>query len=412
MASLSHAFNHGYMTLLPAVLVVLAGDQSLGFFALGAIVNIGYCLFGAGSIPAGIMADRLGAKKMLVLGLWGMAVSSILVGCSPGSWSFAFSYSLLGLAASIYHPAGLSLIAHHIGKKGKALSLHGIAGNLGLSLAPLFAVSMVMLFDTWRAAYIAFGLIGLVFALIVQKTVIDNESEWSRQDIAKIFSWRLRPAAATSAVVADNGVGARPVFLGMPLQLLVLYAGSILFGFIYRGSLTFFPALFQQEIDFISSADEPLMAAGFMTSAILSLGIAGQWLGGYLSDKAKRPELVHVVIYLIVIPAVYCIGRFTDAKLIAASIAFTLVFYGWQPVQNSLIAYYSSRSSYGKGYGWNFFFIMGMGSLATVVGGYIADRQGVDQVYQLLAALSVLGLMVSVFTLSIRYRLTMVPMML
>jgi MFS family permease len=402
LASLSHAFNHGYMTLLPAVLVVLAGDQSLGFFALGAIINVGYCLFGVGSIPAGIMADRLGAKKMLILGLWGMAISAILVGISPGSWSFGFAYALLGLSASIYHPSGLSLIAHHIAKKGRALSLHGILGNLGLSLAPLFAGTMVMLFDTWRAAYIAFGILGLIFAFIVQKAAIEGEREWSRADLAAILSWR--PFPLSTDVPTDQKPDVQATKPGIPLALVVLYSGSILFGFIYRGSLTFFPALFQQEINFVSAADQPVMVAGMLTSAILTLGIFGQWLGGYLSDRARRPELVHIGIYLIIIPAVYYISRYTNTPLIAASIAFTLVFYGWQPIQNSLIASYTAKRSYGKGYGWNFFFIMGMGSVATLVGGYIADRQGVDRVYLLLAVLSVVGLIVSILAYALRYR--------
>ncbi|ABQ26940.1 MFS transporter [Geotalea uraniireducens] len=412
LASLSHGVNHGYMTLLPAVLVVLAGDQSLGFFALGAIINVGYCLFGVGSIPAGIMADRLGAKKMLVLGLWGMAISAILVGLSPGSWSFGFAYALLGLTASIYHPSGLSLIAHHIAKKGKALSLHGILGNLGLSLAPLFAGTMVMLFDTWRAAYIAFGILGLIFAFVVQITVIDGENEWSRADLMGILSWRpFRPLSNASGAVtigAEASTAAEPAVTPpvskIPVALLVLYGGSILFGFVYRGSLTFFPALFQQEINFVSTADQPVMVAGMLTSAILTLGIFGQWLGGYLSDRARHPELVHIGIYLIVIPAAYYISRYTNTSLIVASIVFTLVFYGWQPIQNSLIASYTAKRSYGKGYGWNFFFIMGMGSIATLVGGYIVDSKGVDAVYTLLAALSILGLMVSILAYTLRYR--------
>lgn len=409
LVSLSHGFNHGYMTLLPAVLVVVAGDQSLGFFALGAIVNVGYCLFGAGSIPAGIMADRLGAKKMLILGLWGTAIASICVGISPGRWSFALAYSFLGLAASIYHPAGLSLIARHIEKKGRALSMHGISGNLGLSLAPFFASAMVMLFDTWRAAYIVLGVIGAFFALAAHKTVIEGEKDWSKEDVLSVRQSATADGGASSVVSgAESGASDNEPWAPV-LSLLVLYCGSILFGFIYRGSLTFFPALFQQEIDFVSASEQPVVVAGFLASAILSLGVVGQWLGGYITDKTKWPEIFHVAIYAVVIPAAYCIGRFTDMKLVAASIAFTLVFYGWQPVQNSLIAYYSSRSSYGKGYGWNFFLIMGMGSLATVIGGYVADRHGVDSVYQLLAGLSVLGLMVSLTALYLRCRFRIAP---
>ena len=43
----------------------------------------------------------------------------------------------------------------------------------------------------------------------------------------------------------------------------------------------------------------------------------------------------------------------------------------------------------------NFFLIMGMGSIATAVGGYIADKQGVDNVYLLLAVISIMALFIS-----------------
>ena len=405
LAGMSHLFTHGYMTLLPAVLVVLAGEQSLGFFALGAIVNVGYFLFGLGSIPAGILSDRVGPKRMLTVGLLAMAVSSLLVGIAPNSWTFALCYSMLGLSASIYHPAGLSLIARHIEKKGKALSLHGILGNIGLSVAPLFAGFMVMLFDTWRAAYLSFGLLGLLFTLVVHKSGIAEEKGLSFAEILSPKNWKnRRPVAATDPAGAAAVLETSTV----PLSLLLLYLGSIFFGFIYRGSLTFFPALFQQDVAFVSGSEQPVVIAGLVTSIILSVGIFGQWLGGYLSDRAKRPEAVHIAIYSLVIPAAYGIGRLTDSWLIAASVVFSLVFYGWQPIQNSLIARYATKSSYGKGYGLNFFFIMGMGSLATAIGGYVADDKGVDTVYVLLALVSVLALLVSVAVVrcgrySIRY---------
>ena len=405
-AGISHFFTHGYMTLLPAVFIVIAADQSLGFFALGAIVNVGYFLFGFGSIPAGIFSDKIGSKRMLTIGLFGMATSSILVGLSPNSMAFAIFYAFLGFSASLYHPSGLSLIAKHIEKKGKALGLHGVMGNIGLSLAPLFAGLMVMLFDTWRAAYLSFGLLGLIFTMIFNSRKIEGEEETS---LKKIFSLIARiaakPLSGSSGIVskgerkedADNVIPTKTT--SIPVALLLLYAGAVLFGFIYRGSLTFFPALFQEEVNFINSSKEPVVLAGLITTLVLSTGMIGQWFGGYLSDKFKKPETGHVIIYLIIIPAMYFISCITDSWLIALSVTFSIVFYGWQPLQNSLIAKYTTKQTHGKGYGMNFFLIMGIGSVATAVGGYIADNHGINKIYSLLAVMSIIALFTSLMVM-------------
>ena len=109
----------------------------------------------------------------------------------------------------------------------------------------------------------------------------------------------------------------------IPVALFVLFAGSVLSGFIFRGSLTFFPALLQQEVYFINIHEESVVIAGFVTTAILSLGLIGSWFGGYLNDKIKTPELFPVVIFIIVAPALYGISFYCEEgqPLISALLA-------------------------------------------------------------------------------------------
>jgi MFS family permease len=378
------------MTLLPAVLVVLTGIEGLSFFEIGVIGTVGYLMYGVGSIPAGILTDKFGPKRMLSLGVLSMAVTSILVGISPVGWFFAIAYALFGLAASIYHPSGLSLIAHHVEKKGKALGIHGIMGNLGITIAPLFAALMVMVFDTWRAAYIVFGLIGLVFAYAMLNIKVENEPDLSIQSLKEMFEFRKNKSAEARAE-EDN-------IITIPVALLLLYVGCVLFGFIYRGSITYFPTLFQQEIDYISSQlpPKPTVLAGLLTSIVLSFGMIGLWLSGYLTDKVKRPEAVQIGVFVLIIPLLYMISESTDMTIVIYSAVFSLVFFGWQPLQNALIAKYTTKKSHGIGYGVNFFLIMGVGSFATAAGGYLTDEHGAYAVYSMLAIIAVIAAVASI----------------
>lgn len=391
LASTAHFLTHGYMTLLPAVLVVFTGIEGLSFLEIGLIGTIGYFLYGAGSIPAGILTDKYGAGKMLSLGVTAMAVSSILVGISPVGWFFAIAYAVFGLSASIYHPSGLSFIAHHIDKKGKALGLHGVMGNVGLTIAPLFAALMVMVFGTWRAAYIIFGIIGLAFAYVIYNAKVEDESGVDEE--------RMQEEKT----------------LTIPVALIFLYAGCILFGFMYRGSITYFPTLFQQEIEYIASQypPKPTVLAGLLTSIVLSFGMVGLWFSGYISDRIKRPENAQTAVFILIAPFLYMISRSSDMSVIVYSALFSMIFFGWQPLQNILIAKYTSKRSHGIGYGINFFLIMGMGSLATAAGGYLTDEHGAYSVYSMLALVAIIAFAVALGVLifskySIRFNYSLI----
>ena len=389
LVGFSHFITHGYMTILPAVLIAIATEQSISFTELGIIASIGYFLYGLGAFPAGYFADRFGSKRLLTLGVLGMAVSSILVGLTSSIITFSITYALLGASASIHHPAGLSLIARRIGSnKGRAMGFHGVMGNIGLFLSPLTAAFSIMIFGTWRAAYLTYGIIGLGFFLIMYFADIAGEENLSFRRLKNLFS-KTAPTDKLEEVSAVKiKKASSPSQFYISLALLVLFVGSILSGFIFRGSLTFLPALFQHNVTSIANHDEPVVMAGYLATAVLSLGLLGAWFGGYINDKIKYPEFVPIIIFLVVTPALFFASRMIDMQLIFTTGIFSLIYYAWQPSQNYLIAKYTKKSSHGMGFGVNFFLIFGMGSLATTTGGWVADEYGVDRFY---AILSVFG---------------------
>ncbi|MDW7774489.1 MAG: MFS transporter [Desulfobulbaceae bacterium] len=389
LVSFSHMITHGYMTILPAVLVAIATEQSMGFMELGLVANIGYFLYGLGAFPAGYLADRLGSKRLLTFGILGMAVSSICIGLSSSLLTFAVAYTMLGIFASIHHPAGLSLIARRITeKKGKAMGAHGVMGNIGLFLSPLVAASSIMVFGTWRAAYFSFGVLGLAFFFLLYFARVAGEKNFAFRELTLSFKRTEPVPAGESAEKAAAGSSSGAPFY-ISAALLVLFIGSILSGFIFRGSLTFLPALFQQNITAITYHDQPVVMAGYTATAILSLGLIGAWFGGYINDRIRYPEFVPVCIFLIAAPALYFASRLMGVQLLASTGLFSLVYYAWQPSHNYLIAKYTKKSSQGMGFGVNFFLIFGMGSLATSIGGWVSDDIGVDRFYAYMALIGV-----------------------
>jgi len=397
LVSFSHFMTHSYMTILPGVLLAITAERGLTFTAIGLITNVGYFLYGLGSFPAGYLSDRIGSKRVLTVGLGGMAVSSILVGLSQGLLAFALAYALLGLFASIHHPAGLSLIARRVeNRRGKAMGLHGVLGNVGMMLAPLVAGLGLMFFRSWRAAYLFYGGVGLLSVVITYRSRIEHEADLDWRSLYRwpeLFKKRNREAAEEGTEVAlVSAVSNLPQKSVFPLSLLLLFCVAVLSGFIFRGSLTFFPALLQREVYFISSSEQPAVMAGTITSLILSLGLIGAWFGGWINDKIKRPELVPIAIFVLIAPVLFLVAKFSDSKLLAVSCLFSLIYYAWQPSHNYLISRYTRRASHGVGFGINFFLLFGVGSVATAIGGYVADQYSVDRFYLVMAGVAVAAL--------------------
>lgn len=83
-----------------------------------------------------------------------MAVAYVLLGLAPGMTVIALAVVVWGLAASVYHPTGLSLISKGVEKRGAGLAYRGIPGNLGIGLGPLL-VAVLFLFVDWRTVALA-----------------------------------------------------------------------------------------------------------------------------------------------------------------------------------------------------------------------------------------------------------------
>jgi MFS family permease len=240
----------------------------------------------------------------------------------------------------------------------------------------------------------------LLFAMVLYLVRIESEPDLH---IRELLFWKNRGSERPVDSPGQQDVNDRQVpATSIPVALLCLYMGSILSGFIFRGSLTFFPALFKENIYFITTNDEPVVIAGFVTTAVLSLGLIGSWFGGYINDKIKRPEIFPVIIFVIISMVLYLVSRFTDSWLLAVASVFSLIYYAWQPSHNYLIAKYTRKASHGMGFGVNFFLIFGIGSVATALGGFMADNYGVDSFYWLMAIIAVAALVAASMVVAVR----------
>lgn len=152
----------------------------------------------------------------------------------------------------------------------------------------------------------------------------------------------------------------------------------------------YFPKHFVQNIHF---ALNDVATAGFLVSMVTLSGMLGQMMGGTLCDKLRRPEYAYLLVFVFSTPLFFSIWLLKDWVLFGASLIFAPFFFAWQPIQNTLIAKYAVQKAHGLSYGVNFLLIMGIGSLAASVGGYVTDTAGVAAVFAVLGFISTLSLL-------------------
>ena len=382
----SHALAHGLEWTYAAMLPVLSEEFDVSLLFLGVVANLAAFLFGFAALPAGFLSDRLGSKTMLVACLASAGVMAAIVSLTPTIYIFAAAFTILGFAIGLYHPVGVSLITRGVRKRAMALGYHGMAGNLGIALAPALA-GLLISQASWRAAFGLLAVVTLGMAVLVWRSSVGDEDTEERstanpgdQAGRTGLPWRaLRP------------------YLG---PLVTVYLIIMMSGFIYRGSLTFLTIHIQEEMGISLFNLEPVTLAGYLATAALLFGVAGQYFGGNLGERFKRERVLPLLWVLYTAPLLL-IGLTHGVLLIVMSALFVGTFFMAQPIQNALVADYTPGWFQGTSFGFVFFAGFGLGSFAGTFAGYIAQHFGTSWVFISLSGFSVVGLFISLYLLLI-----------
>ena len=168
MVSVAHLMSHFYSLVVPPVFFLLIEDFQVGYAALGFATTMFYVGSGLLQTPAGFLVDRIGGKRVLVGGLALVSAGTALIGLAPTFPLLVAAFAIAGMGYSVFHPADMALLNAKVDirRLGYAFSVHGVSGNLGWVIAPLFSVAFASAFG-WRATMIVAGAIGLAIAAVL-----------------------------------------------------------------------------------------------------------------------------------------------------------------------------------------------------------------------------------------------------
>jgi MFS family permease len=403
----AHGLVHTYELSIPILLTVWIAEFSTTAATLGAVVTVGYGLFGVGALPAGVVVDRFGSKPVILACLLGMAGSFLLVGAAPTLPVLALALGVWGVTASVYHPAGLALLSTAVDRRGTALGYHGIGGNLGIALGPLAAVVLLVAFD-WRVVAALLTLPALLVAgygyTVDVETALARAADDSPGDGSD--------GDGSSRAAADGGVaGSLARVAGDTRALLTLGFGLVLLfvtfsGLYYRTFLTFLPDLLGDALGGFAGGVDGLGPAGpggasfdlgrYLYVAVLLVGVPGQYLGGRIADRVP-PErglaALMTVLVLLALSFVAATGALWSFLLVSGLLGVAL--FTVQPLSQATVAAYTPPGSRGLSFGYTYLAIFGVGSLGAGLAGFVLTVAGRRELFVVLAGLAACGALVA-----------------
>lgn len=380
-----HSLVHWFETSIPIFLVVWLAEFDVSVALAGVIVALGYAPFGLGSLPGGVLVDRFGPKRLIVLCLVGMSASFLVLALSTSIYLVAVGLICWGVAASVYHPAGLALISTGVDERGTVLGWHGIAGNAGIALGPFAAATLLFLTDQWHLVAGLLAIPGFVAAAYGLRADFDASAADGDADADENDPMSLAEFLSTSRVLFTSAFA-------------VVFAIIAFEGLFYRGILTYLPEILHglpaMEDVTLSAGLEGISPGDYIYVGLLVVGMAGQYAGGKLTDRIQSERGLIAIFAILCVLAVAFVPVLSMGLVPIVLLCIVLGFFlfATQPLYQDAVAVHTPSSARGLSYGYTYVGKFGIGPVSIAIGGFVLGGYSTAAFFGVLAAFAFVGM--------------------
>ena len=238
--------------------------------AFGALMAVFLWIYGIVSPFAGVVADRVSRKKLVVGSLFVWSAVTYLMGYASDFTQLYWLHALMGVSEALYIPSALSLIADwHEGKsRSLAIGIHMTGLYVGQAVGG-FGATIAATFS-WHSTFYWFGIIGIAYSVVLALLLHD------------------KPKAAAAVAASPNPatlMKKENLWRGLSVVLstwafwviLIYFAVPSLPGWATKNWL---PTLFADSLGLDMAQAGPMS-----TITIAASSFVGVLLGGVMSDK-------------------------------------------------------------------------------------------------------------------------------
>jgi MFS family permease len=360
---LAHFSHHIVSSLLTPLLPFIRDNFSLSYTETGMLVSAFTMTYGIAQLPGGWLSDHLGPRRLITMGISGVALSGLLIGFSVNFHMLLVLLILMGIMGGGYHPSASPLIYSAVSEniRGKALGIHQIGGTGSFFLAPLIAVAITRAIG-WRGTFISLSIptfaYGLIFFFILNRLGFGKT--------------RTKDESSDAIEVKDKVETTGTVIPVMVLAVCVHV-------FIYS-ALSFIPLYV---VDHYSGSEE---AAAALLSIANSAGLWAGPLAGYSSDRIGKTPII-LFTGILAGPLIYLLNHAS----LGVSISVLLLMLGMtqymsMPVTEAYIISYAPKQRRSTILGGYYFASRGGPGLLAPLMGYFIDHYSFRAAYLLTSA--------------------------
>ena len=369
--SICHCLNDTLQSVISAVYPLCKEDLGLSFAQIGLITLVYQSAASVCQPLTGLFFDKWPSAWSLPTGMSFTLVGLLSLAFANTLPLVLCSVALVGIGSSVFHPEASRLTSLASGgKRGLAQSLFQVGGNLGGSLGPLLAAVFVA---PYGRRHIALFTILAFTAIMVMIPV----GHWY-----KSFLLRLRKAEGETLKTSV----CRPLPMGKTVFSIAILLILIFSKYIYMASLNSYYTFY-----LIHKFGVSVQASQLYLFVFLIATAIGTLLGGPIGDRVGRKYVIWASIlgaapFTLIMPHVenlylttilsFCVG-------LTLSSAFPAILVYAQ----ELLPYKLGLIS-----GLFFGFAFGVAGIASAVLGNMADRYGIEAVYNVCGYMPLIGL--------------------
>lgn len=367
--SVTHCLNDALQSVITAVYPLFKEDLALNFAQIG-LITLAYQMSASVFQPiTGLVFDKRPVAWSLPIGMSFTLVGLLnLAFAATLPWVLGAVF-LIGMGSSVLHPEASRITSLASGgRRGLAQSLFQVGGNLGGSLGPLLVAVLVAPYGRRHIAL--FSILALT-AILVQIPIC----RWYKNYLMQV-KWQ-------------KSVGKRSEEMPLPLGKTVFSIAILLIlifsKYIYMASLNSYYTFYLIHKFGVSVQYSQILLFVFLVATAL-----GTLAGGPIGDRIGRKYVIWASIlgaapFSLLMPHVglgwtialsFCVG------LILSSAFPAILLYAQEllPYKLGLIS------------GLFFGFAFGIAGIASAVLGNMADRYGIEAVYNVCGFMPLLGL--------------------